>query len=1262
VRFLAEGPDIPDELLVARDEGKVLFFCGSGVSIARAHLPGFLGLANRVMEELRALPDSAPQQLTALAGKLMDQKVPGVSGIVAADRIFGSLERDFALVDIERAVGTVLKPKPSADTTAHRVLLELSRTANGNVQLVTTNFDLLFEAAAPKLRTWTPNDLPDLGRGSFDGVAHLHGMFDPGYRKAVGGNLVLSSAEFGRAYLSEGWATRFIRDASAKYTVVFVGYTADDPPVQYLLEALSRDIGQQRQSMYAFQAGLKEEAASLWAHKGVTAISYEDREHHAALWQTLARWAERARDPEAWRAKLLRRALTGPEALTPHERGQVMHLAMTPDGVKTIVTTTRKLPASWLMVFDPVERYETPERRTFTAEAAVYDAFQDYGLDSDPPPKPDESGGAFRQREIPVGAFTALTANTFDPPSVGRGSITGEKAVAFRDLPPRLLALTAWISGVAEQPFAIWWALNKPLLHPVLLQSIESRFRGAHDRMPDEARAVWRSILEARRPSFRSPFQNIYTLQDRMTQEGWSRVTRRDLIALLRPSLQVSRAFAKRPIKNLARARLFGILTVNLKYQDEVTTTTIPDSEVATVTPMVRRLLEEVSVQEAEISPFTLDRIPPIQFDPRLVGRTYEREHGFNRLVFWYIGLIQRLLAIDPIGARREFDAWLVQVNTLFQRLRVWACSLPDFLPAELATQTLATLNDKAFWSERGQRDLLISLKSRWDAFTPALRAHIEKRLLTGLPHFKGLSREQWREWKAHDILERVLWLQREGCAFMSPVEAAITKARAAAPRWKDQFAAQAADSQEGHGGVVSTNLTFDHVENVPINELLARCIAESGRDHSSLSERDPLGGLVEKRPTKVLRALLLDGLPDDRARLWAWSNFLQTISRREDSARRTSLIGYRLAALPEEVFAAIVRPISYWLEGHAETLYRTAPAIVGTLSDRIISALSLTSAVTEDNGKRSTDWLNRAVSSAAGQLVEALCHDPILVAGEADAGLPVDWKTSVERLLSLPNDEGLFALYQTSRRLSWLYSCDRAWTEANILVALASEDDRREVVLNAFLHSQHCNDKTLYEKMKAPIQALISGEIPKPKADARALSLFTMWGWLRNDGDGRWLSDVEMRTALVRGSQAFRTMTLWQVDQLSFPEKKEFLARVWPLQLAARSPTITDRLCHIAFKDPEHFAEIAEIVIPFLTPIRRGAFMFATGVVDANALMAANADISLELYWRILPEDSAEWPYDSHRGLEYLHKHVKALHTDPRMIELMRRRRKGYF
>ena len=65
MRFFENGPAIPDELLHARDEGRVVFFCGAGVSQAKAGLPGFFGLAEKVMEALGVQADSpAPKYTT----------------------------------------------------------------------------------------------------------------------------------------------------------------------------------------------------------------------------------------------------------------------------------------------------------------------------------------------------------------------------------------------------------------------------------------------------------------------------------------------------------------------------------------------------------------------------------------------------------------------------------------------------------------------------------------------------------------------------------------------------------------------------------------------------------------------------------------------------------------------------------------------------------------------------------------------------------------------------------------------------------------------------------------------------------------------------------------------------------------------------------------------------------------------------------------------------------------------------------------------
>jgi SIR2-like domain len=351
LRFIANGPSIPDDLLLARDEGRVVFFCGAGVSIARAKLPSFLGLAQQVIKSLGVPDDSAATKLIRAAEEI--GKAVGVPGLVSADRIFGLLERDFQSRDIESKVALALKPASKCDLSAHRILIDLARTKEGKVRIVTTNFDRLFNQCDRKLAYWIPPRLPEPSRSNdMNGIIYLHGRASVKYNSAEGDGFVLSSSEFGRAYLSDGWATSFFRGVLEKYVVVFVGYSADDPPVQYLLEALHKTSGQLA-GIYAFQSGNSNDAVALWKHKGIEAIPYDDANRHAALWDTLEAWAVRARDPDLWADRIVQMAVNGPEALLPHERGQIAHLIYTYEGTQKFTQNTVLPPAErWLGLFE----------------------------------------------------------------------------------------------------------------------------------------------------------------------------------------------------------------------------------------------------------------------------------------------------------------------------------------------------------------------------------------------------------------------------------------------------------------------------------------------------------------------------------------------------------------------------------------------------------------------------------------------------------------------------------------------------------------------------------------------------------------------------------------------------------------------------------------------------------------------------------------------------------------------------------------------
>jgi hypothetical protein len=83
--------------------------------------------------------------------------------------------------------------------------------------------------------------LPPLG-DDFKGIVHLHGSVSDDAKK-----LVLTDADFGRAYLTQGWARRFMQQLFSKFVVLFVGYSHQDLPLLYLTRGISaaeNDLGQ----------------------------------------------------------------------------------------------------------------------------------------------------------------------------------------------------------------------------------------------------------------------------------------------------------------------------------------------------------------------------------------------------------------------------------------------------------------------------------------------------------------------------------------------------------------------------------------------------------------------------------------------------------------------------------------------------------------------------------------------------------------------------------------------------------------------------------------------------------------------------------------------------------------------------------------------------------------------------------------------------------------------------------------------------------
>ena len=205
---------------------------------------------------------------------------------------------------VRRAVADILRgaqrPAP-----IHAALVRLANRGAAT-SIATTNFDLLFEAAARSLRTplqrYALTDIPRPDpRPGFAGVMHLHGALDPDPNRHA--DLVLTDRDFGEQYLRRRGIPDFVDDAARIFHVVFVGYSTNDPPMRDLLNAVAADGLRfpDLKERFAFvpvvpaqddadRAALAAEMA-MWVGRGITPIPYDKSDGHRALTDVLAAWA-----------------------------------------------------------------------------------------------------------------------------------------------------------------------------------------------------------------------------------------------------------------------------------------------------------------------------------------------------------------------------------------------------------------------------------------------------------------------------------------------------------------------------------------------------------------------------------------------------------------------------------------------------------------------------------------------------------------------------------------------------------------------------------------------------------------------------------------------------------------------------------------------------------------------------------------------------------------------------------------------------------
>ncbi|MFD6447152.1 SIR2 family protein [Promicromonospora sp. NPDC060204] len=251
------GMNVPDELVQAHADGRVVFFVGAGAS--------------------RGAPTSLPlfSELTCRIADLVGAARPNEKQLAQPDVYLGGLDADED-VDVHAHVASEIALGRRRNR-MHDALASLA-AAPGVIRLVTTNFDnFLGTALKAQGHKFAIHKAPSIPLGDdFEGVVHLHGHVHEPRR------LIVTDADFGTAYITKGWASTFLRALFAEFTVCFVGYSHEDRMMDYFARGLS--AAAQPRFIFTDRTDVLR-----WRTLGITPITYDKGAHHV-LGNALADW------------------------------------------------------------------------------------------------------------------------------------------------------------------------------------------------------------------------------------------------------------------------------------------------------------------------------------------------------------------------------------------------------------------------------------------------------------------------------------------------------------------------------------------------------------------------------------------------------------------------------------------------------------------------------------------------------------------------------------------------------------------------------------------------------------------------------------------------------------------------------------------------------------------------------------------------------------------------------------------------------------
>jgi len=1037
MQFITKGPHVPERLIQAHEDGRVVFFCGAGISYP-ARLPGFSGLVDRIYGEVGVSP--SVQEKSAIKAGKYDTAIGLLEARIAPDGRGRELVRT-AVSQILTSVDVSTK-----STATHAALLTLARSRNGQTRLVTTNFDRLFEEVIRRDGIQTnvlPAPLLPVPKNRWDGLVYLHGLLAPAPNARDLDRLVLSSGDFGLAYLTERWAARFVSELFRNYTVCFVGYSINDPVLRYMMDALAADrlLGESPPEMFAFGShpkGKEKLQEAEWCAKNVTPILYREHHHHLYLHRTLHAWASTYRDGVGGKEQIIvQYANSQPQHSTKEEDfvGRVLWALSDKSGLPALrfADVVPAPPFGWIESFIEPRFGHEDLARFGVAPLPLREELQ-----------------ALKPFNIKKLEFSLLDRPA---PYLRAPYMAVVRRGAAETLPDDVMRhLARWLLRYLDEPkLILWLARHGGGLRDFLADLIERQLSdiGKWERQGEAAkieelrrqspqaiprmllRPIWRLLLTGRVRAGGGSTFDLYQWLDRFRRDGLTASLRLALRELLAPRITLRQPFrAMEEDEEGAYAERLKLLV---------------DWELVLGTDHVHSLLREHNVDRwHDVLPSLVDDFTALLRDAldimaELGAATTESDlsylfrpsisnHEQNRDFYDWTALIEltrdawlATADADPHQASSIAAKWWSFGYPLFRRLTFFAATRDDVVPAEQALGWLLASNGWWLWSTETEREtmqLLSSLAPRLDA---AQRTRLNQAIQAGPPRemFRDDVEDRWEAIVDREVWQRLAKLHAAGMPLGPEAQARLDNIVARHREWR-----LAANEQDEFPVWMGQGDDWRRFETTPRRRQdLMQWLREHPDD--DVWEEDDWAERCRKdfaTTSCALFALARDNFwPTARWRraLHAWS---------EERLRMISWKRFApfFAAAPDGVVSDLSYGIGEWLQAVSKVFELHADAFF-TLSERVLS-------LSDENVEDVANPVTAAINHPVGYVTQALLDWWYRRDLQNDQGLPSEIEPIFTRLCDTRRAGFRHGRVLLAAHAINLFLIDRRWFDQHLL------------------------------------------------------------------------------------------------------------------------------------------------------------------------------------------------------------------------------------